>query len=230
MTTTTRPSLTHERRTLGWIGLAGVALGIGAGVTQLIIGSAIPQWTGNKIDTTGLGVTTIILSLVAGVGLAHLPRALPRWERIGLLLLVLACVAVCFTTVGQLWYVPGPLLITAAVMAFIAGPSETVDSSPVDRPVGRSTVGIAGWLLYGLAVTLGVALAVSPLFTFLLKTRAPSVAAAAAVTIVAGLSMTAYVAPALRHQALAMTAIGLGAGLMAGGLVLGVSAVMIAMM
>jgi hypothetical protein len=62
-----------------------------------------------------------------------------------------------------------------------------------------------------------------------LGTYASSVAVAAAVAVVAGLTLSVGVAPALRRSALAMLAGGLGAGLMAGGLVLGTSALLIAM-
>jgi hypothetical protein len=30
---------------------------------QLLAGSSIPEWTGNKMDPAGLGLTTIVLSL-----------------------------------------------------------------------------------------------------------------------------------------------------------------------
>ena len=61
-----------------------------------------------QLDTTGLGITTILLSLVAGVGLMQGRGELQRWERIAVLLLVIACAAVCFTTVSRLWWSPAP--------------------------------------------------------------------------------------------------------------------------
>lgn len=218
------------------IGLAGVALGAAAGLTQLLAGSAIPAWSGNKLDTTGLGITTILLSLVAGVGLWQLRRELPRWERIAVLLLVIACAAVCFTTVGRLWWIPGPLLIAAAVLAFAAGPVPDLTHPRVeaDAPVdvehpAPTRVGVGGWLAYAAAVVLGLALAVSSLMTVLLGQYAPSVAVAAAVALVCGLALSAGVAPALRRRVPAMLTGGFGAGLMAGGIVLGASAAMIVM-
>ncbi len=240
MTTTTRPNpavLTpHASRAARWFVPAGVTLGVAAGVIQLLAGSAIPEWSGNKLDTTGLGITTITLSLVAGVALWHLGRPLPRWERWAALLLVLACAGVCFTTVGRLWYVPGTLLIAAALLAFATGASEDL-SRPAAAPGASADaahpmparVGVGGWLLYVVAVVLGLAVAVSSLVTVLLGAYASSVAVAAAVALVAGLAMSAGVAPALRRRAPAMLAGGIGAGLSAGGIVLGASAVMIAM-
>jgi hypothetical protein len=218
------------------IGQAGVALGVAAGLIQLLAGSAIPQWSGNKLDTTGLGITTVLLSLVAGVGLWQLRRELPRWERLAVLLLVIACVAVCFTTVGRLWYVPGPLLVAAALLALAAGPLPNLAApgadahAPADAEhVAPSRVGARGWLAYAVAVVLGLAVAVSSLITVLLGTYASSVAVAAAVTLVSGLALSAGVAPTLRRRVPAMLTGGFGAGLMAGGIVLGASAAMIVM-
>ncbi|MGB8019740.1 MAG: hypothetical protein WCF04_00765 [Candidatus Nanopelagicales bacterium] len=240
MTTATRPTpafpTSHAPRTTHWLGLAGVALGVAAGLTQLVAGSTIPAWSGNKIDTVGLGITTIVLSLVSGLGLWYLGLPLPRWARRAVLLLVLACAAVCFTTVGRLWYVPGPLLVAAGLLAFSAGASEDLSRPPAAPGASAdathpmpSRVGVGGWLLYAVAVVVGLAVAVSSLVTVLLGAYASSVAVAAAVALVAGLAMSAGVAPALKRRAPAMLAGGFGAGLMAAGIVLGVSAVMIAM-
>lgn len=226
--------MTTAARPRPWLGFAGVALGVAAGITQLLVGSAIPQWSGNKTDTAGLGVTTVVLSLVAGVGLAQLRRELPRWERIAALLLVLACTAVCFTTVGRLWYVPGAVLILAALLTVAGGPSAspvppaTNPEAPAAHPA-PTRVGVGGWLLYAVAVVVGLGLTISSLVTLLLGSYASSVAVAAAVALVAGLAVCAAAAPALRRRTPALLAGGFGAGLMAGGLVLGSSALMIAM-
>ncbi len=88
-------------------------------------------------------------------------------------------------------------------------------------------VGVGGWLAYAVAVVLGLAVAVSSLITVLLGQYASSVAVAAAVTLVSGLALSAGVAPTLRRRVPAMLTGGFGAGLMAGGLVLGASAAMI---
>ena len=87
----------------------------------------------------------------------------------------------------------------------------------------------AAWLAYAVAVVLGLAVAVSSLMTVLLGQYASSVAVAAAVTLVSGLALSAGVAPALRRRVPAMLTGGFGAGLMAGGIVLGASAAMIGM-
>lgn len=240
MTTMTPPSppslRPHAPQAARRLGLAGVTLGVAAGLTQLVAGSTIPAWSGHKLDTTGLGITTIVLSLVVGVGLRHLRRALPRWERVAALLLALACAGLCFTTVGRLWYLPGPLLIAAAMLAFSAEPSEDLEP-PDAAPSGPTSpggpaparAGAGGWLLYALAVALGLAVAVSTLVTVLLGAYASGVAVAAAVALVAGLALSGGIAPASKRRAPAMLAGGFGAGLMAGGIALGASALMIAM-
>ncbi len=94
---------------------AGVLLGVCAGIVQLTYGSSIPAWTGDKNDTVALGLATIGLSLVAGVALWRLLRAPRLWEQIICAVVALVCAVVCFTTVGRLWYLPGPLLIVATV-------------------------------------------------------------------------------------------------------------------
>ena len=103
---------------LAW---AGVLLGICAGLVQLTLGATIPQWTGDKMDPAGLGLTTIVLSLVAAAALWQLRRPLPAWARVACVLASVACAAVCFSTVGRLWYVPGPLLLLATALAVVDG-------------------------------------------------------------------------------------------------------------
>lgn len=219
-------TLPHTTRALG---LIGIGLGVAAGLVQLLAGSSIPQWSGNKTDNAALGLTTVILSLVAAAGLWQLRHNPGRWQRLAALLLVIACAGVCFTTVGRLWYLPGPVIITAAALTFAATPSPVTTAARASTDqTARGGVGGRGWILYALAVAVGLGLAVGTLFTVLLGTYASSVAVAAAVALVAGLTLSIGVAPALRRRALTMFAGGLGAGLMAGGVVLGTSALLIA--
>ena len=79
----------------------------------------MPEWTGDKLDTPGLGLATIGLSLVAGLAVWRLLRTAALWVRVIWAAVALASAVVCFTTVGRLWYVPGPLLIVAAACAFL---------------------------------------------------------------------------------------------------------------
>jgi hypothetical protein len=100
------------------IGVAGAALGVVAGVVQWAAGDEIPEWTGNKLHPVQLGIITIVLSLMA-LGaitfLARRPGAAKR-ERILATVLIGLIAGICFTTVGRLWFVPGPLLLVSAVM------------------------------------------------------------------------------------------------------------------
>ena len=99
----------------------------------------------------------------------------------------------------------------------------------VEHPA-PSRVGVGGWLAYAVAVLLGLALAVQrPDGSPAGPVHAPSVAVAAAVALVSGLALSAGVAPTLRRRVPAMLTGGFGAGLMAGGIVLGASAAMIVM-
>ena len=47
------------------LGLLGGTLGMLAGMLELTIGPAIRSWVGNKENTTGLEILTMVLSLAA---------------------------------------------------------------------------------------------------------------------------------------------------------------------
>ena len=99
------------------MGLAGAVLGIGAGLTQVLIGSRIPDWSGAKQAPIPLGLLTVVLSLVALLAAARqrdpdlsvLARAACAVGLVGPAL-------VCLTTVGRLWYAPAVLLGVAGVL------------------------------------------------------------------------------------------------------------------
>ena len=103
-------------------GVAGAALGIVAGIAQSAFGNEIPEWTGNKLHPVQLGIITIALSLIAlaAVVFANRHPAISPAARVALGVAILLAALVCFTTVGRLWYLPGPLLIIAAG-ALLAG-------------------------------------------------------------------------------------------------------------
>jgi hypothetical protein len=253
---TTTMTTSRAPRAAAALAGAGVLLGICAGLVQLLLGSSIPEWTGNKMDPTGLGLTTIVLSLVAAVALWQLRRPLPTWARAACVLAGVACAAVCFSTVGRLWYVPGPLLLAATVLAAMTAPAATTppaamtapdisdkqappdaaDAQPEEAPGDARTErtitpaprALGSWILYGISVVVGLAVALGSLLTVLIGRGPSSVAIAAAVLLVGGLALSAGVAPGLRRRAAALSAAGGGAGLMAGGLLLGSIAIMIA--
>jgi hypothetical protein len=208
------------------VATAGVLLGVCAGLLQLFLGSTIPEWTGNKMDPAGLGLTTIVLSLVAGAALWQLRRPLPRWARVACAVVGVACAGVCFSTVGRLWYLPGTLLIAATLLAVVTAPpaaealstpvtSDRLETEEKKAPTPRS---IGAWLLYPASVILGLAVAVGCLLTVLIGCGPSSVAIAAAVLLAGGLALCAAVAPGLRRRLPAMLAGGAGGGLMAGGI------------
>jgi hypothetical protein len=232
--TQTMPLARAPRGATG-VAAAAVLLGVFAGLVQLVAGSSIPEWTGNKMDPAGLGLATIVLSLVAGVALWQLRRPLPAWARVACALVSVACAAVCFSTVGRLWYVPGALLLLATLLAVVTAPP-AVEAPPVAAPSDLETEekatpaprSVGAWILYAVSVVVGLVLALSTLLTVLIGRGPSSVAVAAAVVLAGGLALSAAVAPALRRRAPAMLAAGFGSGLMAGGIALASIALFIA--
>jgi hypothetical protein len=103
-------------------GIAGATLGILAGAVQWAFGSEIPEWTGDKLHPVQLGIITIALSLIALAAVIRLDRDPPvsTTGLLGLVAAVLGAALICFTTVGRLWYLPGPLLIIAAGLLLAA--------------------------------------------------------------------------------------------------------------
>jgi hypothetical protein len=100
----------------------GGSLGILAGVVQAVVGSRIPDWSGNKGQPVALGLLTIALGASVVVTARRLRTAIvPSAEALTAITLWLAAVALlCSTTVGRLWFVPGALLLAAAGVTFSA--------------------------------------------------------------------------------------------------------------
>lgn len=132
----------RRRRLAGWIGLLGAALGVVAGVIQVVAGYRIPEWTGAKAATLPLGLLTIGLSVVAGLAarrqrrpeLSVLARAACAFGLIGPALL-------CLTTVGRLWYLPAVLLLVAGVLTV---DSWRVTASALARDWSRVLLSLLG--------------------------------------------------------------------------------------
>jgi hypothetical protein len=98
--------------------MAGAALGIIAGVIDVAVGSSIRDWVGNKLDTSTLGVGTIALSslaLAAAIAWQR-PGGQGGGRRLATGLALAVPAGICFTTIGRLWYLPGLLLLGAAVL------------------------------------------------------------------------------------------------------------------
>jgi hypothetical protein len=104
--------VTGDRQTAVRVVLAvGGVLGVAAGLAQAGFGSRIPTWTGAKAEPLALGLLTITLSLVAAAGAW-------AWRRPDQLLpptVAVICASIGFSTVGRLWYLPGPLILAAAL-------------------------------------------------------------------------------------------------------------------
>lgn len=98
------------------LGVLGGALGVVAGMTQTLVGNRIPAWSGNKTSPIGLGLLTVLLSVLAIAGVWGLrgPHPAPPWRRAVALIGLLVPAGLCFSTVGRLWYVPGAILMAAA--------------------------------------------------------------------------------------------------------------------
>jgi hypothetical protein len=110
---------TTERQRIGsTLAATGAALGVVAGIIQATVGASIPDWTGAKASPSALGALTVVLSLVAAAGCAMSRR--PHFGAGGQLVAVVALVLpalLCFTTVGRLWLVPGPLLLIGGALS-----------------------------------------------------------------------------------------------------------------
>lgn len=100
------------------IGKLGSALGVLAGFIELSIGTKILSWIGNKENPAILGIITILLSVIAFVSIrsAHNKINPTNDRKLATFLGVLLPAAICFTTVGRLWYLPGSLLIVTCLL------------------------------------------------------------------------------------------------------------------
>lgn len=100
------------------LGKLGSMLGILAGLMEMCIGVRILSWIGNKQNPTILGLITFFLSGVAFLSVVSArKRVKPSNDRKLLIFLgVLLPAAICFTTVGRLWYLPGSILIMTCIL------------------------------------------------------------------------------------------------------------------
>jgi hypothetical protein len=110
-------TLTTFDRAAVRIGRLGALCGLVAGTIEVVVGGSIRAWIGDKNDPGRLGLVTLTIAAVALVATSLL-RASDRPERRALLVVGIALPALLgFTTVGRLWYLPGPLLLVAAALA-----------------------------------------------------------------------------------------------------------------
>lgn len=165
------PDPRHGRHRLaGRLGATGAAVGVVAGFVQVTLGMRIPSWTGDKLAPVQLGVLTVALSLLAAAAAVRQSRpSTPAGVRALCSLALAVPGLLCFSTVGRLWYLPGPLLLAAAVVS-LDGARET--AALVGRNYLRLLLGLLGAaqvlmavsappLLLAVGTTGGVALAVA---------------------------------------------------------------------
>ncbi len=163
--------------------VAGASLGLAAGIVELTAGPRIRDWVGNKLDTTRLGLATIVLGLVAlAAALTWLRRrdlSVGRHLLVGAGLLVPGVVG--FTTVGRLWFVPGTLLVVTGLGVLLdlrkdaAAVSETLGANwlAVLTAVLAASYIFLGATALGLAGALGIAGGIVILATLAASARLP---------------------------------------------------------
>lgn len=119
------------RRSAADLGRVGAALGMLAGLLEMTVGASIREAIGNKENPVALGVVTLVLSTVAlatsEVGRRTAPRSTNA--KLSVVLGQFLPAVICFTTVGYLWFVPGPLLLLST-MLFVG---RFLRARPVDK-------------------------------------------------------------------------------------------------
>lgn len=100
------------------LGIWGATLGMLDGLVELSIGSQIRPWIGDKENPVILGIITVVLSSVAFMAMLLTSKwnASSQNEKLTIFLGILFPAAICFTTVGRLWYLPGSLLLASAAL------------------------------------------------------------------------------------------------------------------
>jgi hypothetical protein len=99
------------------LGTWGAMLGMLAGLVELSIGTQIRPWIGDKENPVVLGIVTLLLSgmVFVSMTIASKRDALTNDGKLAIFLGVLLPTAICFTTVGRLWYLPGILLVVSVL-------------------------------------------------------------------------------------------------------------------
>jgi hypothetical protein len=137
-----------------YLAALGASLGVVAGVAELVLGPHIRSWVGDKQDTTRLGLATIALSAIALLAAVTSLRRSDASPGTRLLIAVglIVPAAICFTTVGRAWYLPGALLVVAA--ATVAADLRE-DAHAVVETIGRSWLAALTFVLGAFYIFLG---------------------------------------------------------------------------
>lgn len=130
------------------IGKLGSALGVLAGLIEMSIGTKILSWIGNKENPAILGIITILLSVIAFVSVRSADKHInPTNDRkLATFLGIFIPAAICFTTVGRLWYLPGTLIIVTSLFLgyeYWFCKSNVISPKIVSRKLGANQ--IIGW-------------------------------------------------------------------------------------
>jgi hypothetical protein len=111
-------------------------LGVLVGTLEVVFGSSIRSWVGDKYGTVGLGLTTIALAALA-LACATMLRRRPSTpaRHFAVAVVVLVSGAICFTTAGRLWWVPGSMICSAGVVTIwsLRSIAASVRNTVVDR-------------------------------------------------------------------------------------------------
>ncbi|TFG15772.1 MAG: hypothetical protein EU535_00830 [Promethearchaeota archaeon] len=99
------------------VGVLGSILGVIIGFIEFSIGSSIGEWIGNKEDPMTLGIITMLLSIIALTSSLYGYLKQEFSKNLILLIIIgqLLPTVICFTTVGLLWFIPGPILLLGLI-------------------------------------------------------------------------------------------------------------------
>lgn len=140
------------------LGTWGAVLGILAGVVELSIGTQIRPWIGDKENPVVLGIVTLLLSVMAFVAvlIASKQDAQTNDGKLAIFLGVLLPTAICFTTVGRLWYLPGVLLtVSVLFLAYEFWMNPQARDVPVSSKRTRRMIAAIGSLV--ILISMGLA-------------------------------------------------------------------------
>lgn len=113
----------RHRRPVMVLGVLGGGLGVASGLAQATVGSSIPQWSGDKASPLALGLLTVALSLLSVWCARTLGGSgeITDGRRLAAVAGLIVPGLLCFSTVGNLWFVPGALLLLTAAVALRDG-------------------------------------------------------------------------------------------------------------
>jgi hypothetical protein len=140
------------------LGTSGAMLGMLAGLVEMSIGTQIRPWIGDKENPVVLGIVTLFLSGIAFVSMiiASKRDALTNDGKLAIFLGVFLPAAICFTTVGRLWYLPGILLMVSVLfLAYEFWMKPQARDLPVSSERTRKTIAAIGSLV--ILISIGLA-------------------------------------------------------------------------